>query len=442
MDRDSATRRCAGSSPTTRARPACASSSARSARSAARSRARGRPKAVNGTAQAGDESDDHAEKVRELLGRAALPRRGQAAHGSARRGDRPGLDAGRRRRPVHRGQRHAGHRQAAADRPARRRHEGVRAGGADLGQGHAHELAPELGDDWFADHDLHVHVPGGRDAEGRPERRHHDGDRARLADLRAHGARGRRDDRRDHADRAGPADRRPEGEGAGGPAQRDQDVIAPALNEADAEDIPEHLRQQLRVRLGRGDRRGARRRARKRPRDEPRSRRVCSAQSPTPTQGEGSCMAKKKKGGRRRRRRRARPAQNPYVQRVIEDEDLRDNVRVAFEAARDAYERLSQRQGAGEDRSPTTRSSTRTCRHAAEALQGRRLVAARGPQEEEAQGRLRPQAAAAHRRRWPGASRSARTCATSCSTRSSAPRRSSTTRRPPRRLRADGGPAA
>jgi hypothetical protein len=33
--------------------------------------------------------------------------------------------------------------------------------------------------------------------------------------------------------------------------------------------------------------------------------------------------------------------QNPYVQRVIEDDDLRDNVRVAFEAARDAYERVS-----------------------------------------------------------------------------------------------------
>ena len=32
---------------------------------------------------------------------------------------------------------------------------------------------------------------------------------------------------------------------------------------------------------------------------------------------------------------------NPYVQRVIEDDDLRDNVRVAFEAARDAYERLT-----------------------------------------------------------------------------------------------------
>jgi hypothetical protein len=31
----------------------------------------------------------------------------------------------------------------------------------------------------------------------------------------------------------------------------------------------------------------------------------------------------------------------PYVQRVVEDEELRDNVRVAFEAARDAFERVS-----------------------------------------------------------------------------------------------------
>jgi hypothetical protein len=32
---------------------------------------------------------------------------------------------------------------------------------------------------------------------------------------------------------------------------------------------------------------------------------------------------------------------NQYVQRVIEDDDLQDNVRVAFDAARDAYDRLS-----------------------------------------------------------------------------------------------------
>jgi DNA-binding transcriptional regulator PaaX len=32
---------------------------------------------------------------------------------------------------------------------------------------------------------------------------------------------------------------------------------------------------------------------------------------------------------------------NPYLRRLIEDEDLRDSVRDAFDAARDAYERLS-----------------------------------------------------------------------------------------------------
>ena len=32
---------------------------------------------------------------------------------------------------------------------------------------------------------------------------------------------------------------------------------------------------------------------------------------------------------------------NPYVQRVIEDEELRSNVRLAYESVRDAYSRLS-----------------------------------------------------------------------------------------------------
>jgi geranylgeranyl pyrophosphate synthase len=38
---------------------------------------------------------------------------------------------------------------------------------------------------------------------------------------------------------------------------------------------------------------------------------------------------------------------NPYVQRVIEDDEIRDNVRVAFEAARDAYDRLSSGKSTG-----------------------------------------------------------------------------------------------
>ncbi len=35
---------------------------------------------------------------------------------------------------------------------------------------HAHELAPEVADDWFADHDLHVHVPPGRRPRTAPAR--------------------------------------------------------------------------------------------------------------------------------------------------------------------------------------------------------------------------------------------------------------------------------
>jgi hypothetical protein len=35
----------------------------------------------------------------------------------------------------------------------------------------------------------------------------------------------------------------------------------------------------------------------------------------------------------------------PYVQRLIQDEDLRDNLRVAFESGRDAFDRLSNGKG-------------------------------------------------------------------------------------------------
>jgi hypothetical protein len=36
---------------------------------------------------------------------------------------------------------------------------------------------------------------------------------------------------------------------------------------------------------------------------------------------------------------------NPYVQRVVEDDDLRDNVRVAYESAQSAFNRLSSGKG-------------------------------------------------------------------------------------------------
>ena len=36
---------------------------------------------------------------------------------------------------------------------------------------------------------------------------------------------------------------------------------------------------------------------------------------------------------------------NPYVQRLIEDEELRANIREAFESARDAYTRIANGKG-------------------------------------------------------------------------------------------------
>jgi hypothetical protein len=36
---------------------------------------------------------------------------------------------------------------------------------------------------------------------------------------------------------------------------------------------------------------------------------------------------------------------NPYVQRVVEDEELRDNLRTAYDSARKAYERMSNGKG-------------------------------------------------------------------------------------------------
>ena len=82
------------------------------------------------------------------------------------------------------------------------------------------ELAPELGVAWFAEHDIHIHVPAGATPKDGPSAGHHDGHRARVAAHRAPRARRRRDDRRDHAHRPGAADRRAEGEGARRAAQR------------------------------------------------------------------------------------------------------------------------------------------------------------------------------------------------------------------------------
>ena len=69
---------------------------------------------------------------------------------------------------------------------------------------------------------------------------------------------------------------------------------------------------------------------------------------------------------------------NPYVQRLIEDEELRDNIREAVEAARDAYARIANGKGPAkaimEDKKvhKDMRKAAESLREASEQLRGKR----------------------------------------------------------------------
>ena len=124
----------------------------------------------------GDETPlvDHARRRRRDARRADVPRRGDGgAHQGPRRRHRPGVDAGRRRGAVHRGVAHARHRHADAHRSARRRDEGIGAGGAVVvprARGRVRRR-PRLLQERRDPPPRAV----GRDPEGRPVRRRHDG---------------------------------------------------------------------------------------------------------------------------------------------------------------------------------------------------------------------------------------------------------------------------
>jgi uncharacterized protein (UPF0147 family) len=69
---------------------------------------------------------------------------------------------------------------------------------------------------------------------------------------------------------------------------------------------------------------------------------------------------------------------NPYVQRLIEDEELRDNIREAVEAARDAYTRIANGKGPAkaimEDKKvhKDLRKAAESLREASDQLRGKR----------------------------------------------------------------------
>ncbi len=112
-------------------------------------------------------------------------------------------------------------------------------------KGHAHEIAPDLADRWFADHDLHVHVPAGATPKDGPSAG------ITMATALASLMSGRLV--REEVAMTGEITLSGQVLPIGGlkekalAAQRHgvTTVIAPARNEADAEDVPEHLRKRL-----------------------------------------------------------------------------------------------------------------------------------------------------------------------------------------------------
>jgi len=71
-------------------------------------------------------------------------------------------------------------------------------------------------------------------------------------------------------------------------------------------------------------------------------------------------------------------ASNPYVRRILEDEELRDNIRVAFEAAKNAYGRMQNGNGPAkalmDDKKVQRelRTAAESLREASDQLRGKR----------------------------------------------------------------------
>ena len=120
---------------------------------------------------------------------------------------------------------------------------------------------------------------------------------------------------------------------------------------------------------------------------------------------------------------------NEYLQRVLNDPELQENLRNAYGSARKAYGRIN---GKGVKAVTDDKKTQKELKEAAASLK-EAADQFRGKKKKKRRwGRLlvlAPRRAA----RW--RSDSARACARRCSTRSSAPRRSSSTRPAPRRTR-------
>jgi ATP-dependent Lon protease len=209
----------------------------------------------------GEDAPDRRAAYAQLARTTALLGRGAQADVGAGCRDRAGVHGGRRRRPLHRGDRVSGKGPPDDHRPARRGDAGVRAGRPVLG---ALARLDARGRAGVVHGARHPHSRARRRrAQGRPVGRSDDGDRDRLARPRGAGLRGRRHDRRDHAHRAGAADRRRAREGARGRARRAQARGRPERERARSRGAAARDEEGARIRPRRLDRRGLRRRVRR-----------------------------------------------------------------------------------------------------------------------------------------------------------------------------------
>jgi ATP-dependent Lon protease len=161
----------------------------------------------------------------------------------ARRGHRPGLDPHRRRHPLHRSAAHARQGRPQAHRPTGRRHEGIRAAALSYIRARAPFL--DIEEDFFETTDLHVHVPAGAIPK--------DGPSAGLALLAALVSRLSGRSVKKGLAMTGEITLRGDVLRVGGIKNKAlaahragiKDIILPAQNEVDLEEVPESVRQDL-----------------------------------------------------------------------------------------------------------------------------------------------------------------------------------------------------
>ena len=315
------------------------------------------------------------KRARELLGKRRYfsPRRAgaRAAPGVA---TGPGVDAGRRRRAVRRGDRDAGGtgKLTITGQLGDVMKESAQAALSYV-RAHAKELVPELPDDWFATHDIHVHVPAGaipKDGpsagvtmttalvsllSGRPVR----DDMAMTGEItltgqvlpigglkekalaaqrngikrgdRAAAERGRhRRDPRASARASSSSSSSPTSARCSTPRSRVRAPCASATRAAGAG--------------GRRARSGGRRAAAPESHFRPVRALNAGMLRTDPQADRGSGMAASNRAAQAGKA-AAAARNNPYLQRIIEDAELRQNLRQAFDSGRNAYGRLSNGKG-------------------------------------------------------------------------------------------------